>query len=227
MILLLHLQYKIIMMKIALFGGSGRIGQHFLKQALDSGHEVIALVRNPEKINANHPNLTIIKGDILNQKDVEKTIKDSEISVSLFGHSFGNLKSSAKGLQTAGTENIISAMQTYGLKRIISLSGGALPFPAKDKPKFADKLAKFIMKLAVPKVLNDAESHLDVLQKSGLEWIIIRGARFIDIEKTGNYRIGWVGVNSGMQIGRADLAEFVINQLDDDTFNYQMPFISY
>lgn len=66
--------------------------------------------------------------------------------VSLFGH----VKGSPEWLQTNGTKNIISAMEKYDVERIISLSGGGLPFPEKDKPKFMDHLIRAIMKVAVP-----------------------------------------------------------------------------
>ena len=80
-----------------------------------------------------------------------------------------------------------------GGKQIISLSGGGLPFPQKDKPKFIDHLMRGIMKIAVPKVLNDAIAHHQVLEQSDLDWMIVRGPRLTLGEKTGKYRIGSVG----------------------------------
>jgi hypothetical protein len=114
-----------------------------------------------------------------------------------------------------------------GGKQIISLSGGGLPFPQKDKPKFIDHLMRGIMKIAVPKVLNDAIAHHQVLEQSDLDWMIVRGPRLTLGEKTGKYRIGWVGVNSSTQISRADLADFILKQVQHFEFSKQMPFVSY
>lgn len=211
------------MKKIALFGGTGQTGSEFLELALERGYSVKALVRTPEKLRISHPNLEVIQGDVLNKKDVDTCIIDTEIVVSLFGH----VDKSPEWLQTEGTKNIVTAMQKNGLTKIISLSGGGLPFPEKDQPKFADKMIRFIMKIFVPKILNDAIAHYEVLEKSGLDWIIVRGPRLTNEPKKGEYRVGWVGVNASTKIGRADLAEFILNQLESDEFIRQMPFVSY
>ncbi len=211
------------MKTIALFGGTGQTGQQFLEQALSKGYTIKALVRTPEKITQQHPNLTLIKGDVLNQKDVSKALEETDIVVSLFGH----VKGSPAGLQTDGTKNIIAAMKQHGLREIISLSGGGLPYPEKDKPKFADYMIRTIMKMAVPKVLNDAIEHHQVLQQSGLDWMIVRGPRLTNEPKKGTYRVGWVGVNASTSIGRADLADFILKQVEQFTFKQEMPFVSY
>jgi putative NADH-flavin reductase len=211
------------MKKIALFGGSGKTGSLFLEKALADGYAIQALVRTPAKISLEDSKLEIIKGDVLNANEVEKAIANTDAVVSLFGH----VKSSAQWLQTQGTENIVKAMQTHNLKRIISLSGGGLPYPEKDEPKLADKMIRLIMKVAVPKVLNDAIKHHKVLQESNLDWTVIRGPRLTDDPETGNYRQGWVGVNASTKIGRADLADFILKVLKEDSFKHQMPFVSY
>jgi putative NADH-flavin reductase len=211
------------MKKIALFGGSGRTGQHFLEQALAEGYDVRALVRDPKKISQQSDQLKLIVGDVLQPEDVDKTVQGSDIVVSLFGH----VKGSPEWLQTNGTKNIISAMQKHGVERIISLSGGGLPFPEKDEPKFADRLIRGIMKIAVPKVLKDAIEHAKVLRESDRKWVIVRAPRLTDGERVGEYREGWVGVNASTKISRADLADFILKQVEDEKYNQQMPFVSY
>ncbi len=211
------------MKKIALFGASGQTGKEFLKKALEKGYLVKALVRSPEKIEVTHPNLEILKGDVLNAPDVQSTVTGCEIVVSLFGH----VKGSPDWLQTNGTKHIVAAMKQEKISEIISLSGGGLPYPEKDQPKFADQAIRFIMKVAVPKVLNDAIEHHQVLKNSGLKWVIVRGPRLTNDVKKGSYRVGWVGVNAGTKIARADLADFILKQVEDEQFQYQMPFVSY
>ena len=210
------------MKTIALFGGSGRTGQPFLTQALAQGYAVKALVRSPEKISTQHDQLTLVKGDVLNYDDVRKTVADTDVVVSVFGH----VKGSPEWLQTNGTKNIVQAMKEEGVGRIISLSGGGLPFE-KDEPKFADKAIRFIMKVAVPKILNDAIEHAKVLRNSGLEWTIVRGPRLTDDPKKDDYRVGWVGVNASSKVGRADLADFILRLVEDTQYDHQMPFVSY
>jgi putative NADH-flavin reductase len=142
--------------------------------------------------------------------------------VSLFGH----VKGSPDWLQTNGTKNIVLAMRKEGIRKVISLSGGGLPYQ-EDKPKVPDHLIRFIMKVFVPRILNDAIAHAQVLKESNLDWVIIRGPRLTDGDKKGHYRVGWVGVNASTQIARADLADFIVKQVEDTAFIKKMPFVSY
>ncbi len=209
------------MKKIALFGGTGRTGRKFLDKALANDYKVTALARDTSQLKP-HKHLVGIQGDVLNQEDVNHVVKNSDIVVSLFGH----VKGSPKGLQTKGTTHIINAMQKYDVKRIISLSGGGLPFPEKDEPKFIDKLIRTIMKIAVPKILNDAINHAEVLRKSDRDWMIVRAPRLTDDKEKGQYKVGWVGVNASTKISRTDLADFILKQIEDTKFSKQMPFVS-
>ncbi len=209
--------------RIALFGGTGQTGSLFLEKALSQGYSLKALVRTPSKLTISHQELEVIEGDILNSEDVARTIQDCEVVVSLFGH----VKASPEWLQTNGTKHIVSAMKTLGLKKIISLSGGGLPFPEKDAPKFVDKLIRTIMKITVPKILNDAIAHYEVLKKSELDWIIVRGPRLTNEAPKGTYQVSWVGINSGTKIARGDLADFILQQVEEEQFVRQMPFVSY
>ena len=209
------------MKTIALFGATGQTGSEFLKLALEKGYKLKALVRTPEKVNLQHENLKVLQGDVLVEADVEKTIKDTDIVVSLFGH----VKGSPEMLQTNGTKNMIRSMKRNTINRIISLSGGGLPYE-KDKPKFVDKMIRTIMKIAVPKVLNDAVAHAELLKKSDVDWIIVRAPRLTNDAAKGNYKEGWVGVNASTKLTRADLADFILKQVEDTKYNKQMPFVS-
>ena len=83
------------------------------------------------------------------------------------------------------------------------------------------------MRLAVPHVLTDAQGHADVLRASGLQWEIVRGPRLTNDPARGQYRVGWVGVNASTSIGRADLADFMLKQLEGDTYVRGTPAIAY
>jgi putative NADH-flavin reductase len=208
--------------RIALLGASGQTGRIFLKKALESGYSVRALVRNPQKLQIKHQDLEVIQGDVLNPTDVEHLVKGCSQVVSLFGHVTG----SPKWLQTDGTKNIVNAMKAEGIEKIISLSGGGLPFPEKDNPKFADYTIRLLMRVFVPKILTDAIEHHKVLDESGLKWVIVRGPRLTNDTPKGDYRVGWVGVNASTKISRGDLADFILTQLEDEKYLYQMPFVS-
>lgn len=220
---MLGLFKKRSMKKVALFGATGQTGRIVLEKLLHQGYHVKALVRNPQKVPITHEALEVIKGDVLDEIQVAEAISQTDLVLSLFGQ----VTDSPPLLQTRGTAHIIKGMKVHGVKKIISLSGGGLPFPSKDEPKVVDKLIRMLMRLAVPKLLDDAIKHHQVLEESGLDWIIVRGPRLTNEPERGRYRVGWVGVNASTKIGRADLANFILSQIDDDRFIQQMPFVSY
>jgi len=207
---------------LALFGATGKTGQQVLTHALDAGHSVRALARRPEAITLSNDRLVVVQGDVLDAAAVRETVDGTDAVVSVFGQ----VKGSSPTLQTDGTQNIIEAMAEKGIRRIISLSGGGLPAEAHDQPKVPDKIIKFLLKRLSPQVLADAETHLDVLRRSGLDWTVARGPSLTDAPATGTYRVGWVGVNASTQIARADLARFILTQLDDTQFVHELPFVS-
>ncbi|MHA7293611.1 NAD(P)-dependent oxidoreductase [Arthrobacter sp. HLT1-21] len=207
---------------LAVFGGSGRTGRLVIEQALAAGYAVRALARSGLSIPQTNSRLTVIEGDVLDAKAVARVIDGSDAVISVFGQ----VKGSPAFLQTDGIRNITAAMAGHGVRRIVSLSGGGLPDPGHDRPKMPDHIIRTLLKLLAPKVLRDAKEHLIVLQESGLDWVVVRGPRLLDQPYSGRYRVGWVGVNASTSIGRADLAEFIVRQVTDETYLHQLPLVS-
>lgn len=208
-------------MKLAIFGATGRTGMPLVKQALDAGHEVVALVRTPAKMPLEHKQLTMIQGDVLNIPDVEKTVQGADAVISVLGPS----KGAPKDMQTRAIGNIIAAMQKYGVKRLVSLTGAGVPAP-QDKPKLMNHLIKFALKTLAGDVLRDSERAIGLIQQSPLDWVIVRGPMLNEKPHTGTYRVGWVGVNTSARISRADVADFMLKEVTDTTYLHQMPMVS-
>lgn len=209
------------MTTIALIGGPSKTGRRVLDRALDAGHTVRALVRDPAKLDREHKNLTMIRGDVLDPAAVAATVSGADVVLSLFGQ----VKGSPRTLQTDGTRIIVQAMKAAGVARIVTLSGGGLRDP-QDRPKVADRVIRVLLKLLSGHVLADAEGHLEVLRASGLDWTVVRGPRLTEAPGRGHYRQGWVGVGTGTSISRDDLADFILTQVQDRSFVGRMPFLS-
>lgn len=207
---------------IALFGATGKTGRRVLRQALDQGLSVRALARDPNKIGVADDQLTVIGGDVLNARSVDRVVEGVDVVLSVFGH----VKGSPDGLQEEGTRLIVEAMKHHGVTRIVTLSGGGLRADGKDQPKLPDRIIRGLLKLLSGKILADAEAHLEVLQQSGLEWTVVRGPRLTEDAGTGSYGVGWVGGDSTTKISRDDLAEFLLTQIDDRQYVREMPFVS-
>jgi putative NADH-flavin reductase len=213
------------MKTIALFGITGRTGKPLQSLLLNKGYHIKALVRTPENFTAKHPSLSLIQGNILNAEDVERTVEGADVVISVIGHVSGDAQST--NVQTTGTLNILSAMGKHGIKRLLSLTGGAVPYKQHDKPKFPDKAIAFIMNLVAKDVLADGIAHAELIQKSNTEWTIIRGPRLLEKPPEGSYRVGWVGVNASTSITYGDLAQFIADEVEQGKHIHSMPFVSH
>ncbi|MBO0939095.1 NAD(P)H-binding protein [Fibrella sp. HMF5335] len=214
------------MATIAVFGGTGRTGIHFVRQALDAGHSIQALVRNPTKMPMAHPQLKLIKGDALNPADVDRTIRGSNGVVSLLGQD----KASQPDLQTRATQLIIHSLKQHNLRRLISLTGGGVRDQAHDKPGFVDNLIVFIMKnvagAGARNALMDGISHAELIRQSGLDWTIVRGPMLTDEPTKGIYQVGYVGTVKGIKLTRADLAAFILKEWETGQWKGKFPFVT-
>lgn len=206
-------------MRLTVFGASGRTGRPLVQQALEAGHDVVAFVRDPAKLPLQDERLTVVQGDAMG--DIESVVRGSDAVLSTLGQS----KGSPKDLQTLATRNIVVAMKKYGVKRLVSLTGAGVDAP-EDQPKMINHIIKFALKTLSGAVLQDALGHVDVIKSSNLDWVIVRGPRLTEGPRTNNYRVGWVGVNTGTSISRADLADFMLKQVTDNTYLRKMPMVS-
>lgn len=193
-----------------------------VEQALEMGHEVTAFARDAAGVPVRHERLRVVTGDVTDAKAVDGAVAGRDAVLIALGHT----KTSAKDVQEVGTANIVAAMKKHGVRRVVSLTGAGVRDP-KDEPKLFDRVIVAALKLLQRDVLEDAERHAGVLRESGLDWVIVRGPVLNDGPRTGEYRVGYVGKNSGSKISRADVADFMLKQLTDDGHLRAAPMVSY
>ena len=208
-------------MKLAIFGAAGRTGIPLVQQALEEGHEVVALVRTPSKLSIGNQRLTVVQGDVTHLADVERVVQGADAVLSVLGH----VKGSEADILTHAIRNIITAMDKYHVKRLVSLSGASIQ-AQQDKPKLVNRLIKFYTQATTGSLLKDAEQQFMVLQNSDVDWVVVRGPMLTEGPHTGTYRIGWTGVNTGIRVSRANVADFMLKQVTDRTYLRQAPLIS-
>jgi putative NADH-flavin reductase len=209
-------------MKIIVFGASGGTGIEIVKQALATGHLVTAYVRNPAKINIQHNNLIVLQGDVMDANAVEKAVAGQEAVISALGPT----RPPAAGMMETAAHNILSAMKKAGIGRLVSTTGAGVRHP-QDQPKLMDHIMKGLLTLLAGDVLKDSAANVAVLRASNIDWTIVRFPRLIDGPKTGKYRVGYIGKDSGSQLSRADGADFVLKELTEKQYIHQMPVVSH
>jgi len=202
-------------MKIVLWGATGLTGREILFQALSAGYEVKAAVRKPEQIKVEHANLTIVLGDALNPQSVQEAVAGGEVVISALGT--GSTLAQARKPTTVYSEgfaNIVAAMRKHDIRRFIALVAvGTVPDP--NEPLIHKQIIRRILK-ANYNDIRKAEKNV-LANCDDLDWIGIRPMKLMNTPRTGKYRIA---VNflppNGVEISRADVAEFMLKQMNTD-----------
>lgn len=203
-------------MKIIIFGANGLTGREILKQAIDYGHKVIAIVRNPNSIDLKHSNLTIKEGDVLKLQSFEDVIKDSNVVLSAIGS--GNSLSEARKptkLYSDGFKNIVTAMRKNNINRFIALlSVGTIPDPNEAL------IHKLMIRPMLKGTYDDMRRAENFLADcDDIDWTGIRPLRLNNKPRIGKYRTAKeILPPKGVNISRADVAELMLKQIDSEDY---------
>jgi putative NADH-flavin reductase len=199
-------------MKIVIFGASGTVGIELVKQALEQGYEVTAFVRSPEKLaNILNINLHIYKGDVLNAHDVENVLKNQDAILCALGD--GNVGK----IRSAGTKNIVDAMNKLGIKRLVCQTTLGMG----DSYQNLNFIWKYLMfGILLRKAFQDHKLQEESILKSNLNYTIVRPSALMPGEIKNEYKIGFDGnyKDLTLKISRKEVASFMINQLQTQTY---------
>jgi putative NADH-flavin reductase len=197
--------------RVAVFGASGRTGRLVTERALADGHEVTALVRDRGRLEVAGERLTVAEGDVLDLDDVRPAVRDVEAAVVALG---ARLKTDSPEVVSAGTRTVVTALEEAGGRRIVLLSIMGVGDSLGD----AGPLARRIISLAMGEDLADRALGEEAVSGSSREWVIVRPTRLSGGRARGRYRAG-PDIRAGVlaHASRADVADFLVAQLTDDT----------
>ena len=197
-------------MRLLVFGATGGTGRQCVDQALAQGHQVTAFVRQPAALAVQHPDLTIIQGDIADQDVVQRAIPGHDVVLSALGTRGG------PSALVEGTRNILAAMQTHGVRRSLWVSS----LGAGDSLQQMGWLSQtLIVKGLLRKAIEEKNAQEQIIVASRGDWIIARPGGLTDGPLTGTYRVTGPGDKVGRpSISRADVADFMLKNLSDDRY---------
>ena len=209
-------------MKLVIFGSTGGTGRELIKQALDLGHDVTAYARDPTKIeDTQHSSVKVVRGDVLDLAAVESAVQGHEAVFITIGA--GSRRTT---IREEGTRNIVEAMQGTDVKRLICQSSLGVGDSRTNLPFFTKYI---IVGVFLRHAFADHERQEAVVTQSSLDWTIVRPPHLKDGPRTGVYRHGFLTTDTQIKgwISRADVADFMLKQLVDDTYLHQTPGVSY
>jgi putative NADH-flavin reductase len=212
------------MATVLIIGASRGIGLEVAKRALEAGHTVRALARSAGRIRIDHPNLIKVSADALDQSALARALKGVDAVIQTLGVSAEpDMILKPVRLFSDSTRALIAAMNEIGVRRLIALTG----FGAGDSRNRGGCLYNTAFRLFLRRAYDDKDVQEELIQESGLDWVIARPVILFNGSRTGRYRIlveprSWrIGF-----ISRADVADFLVKQIDDDTYLGKTPVLT-
>jgi putative NADH-flavin reductase len=198
-------------MKLAIFGASGKTGTELVKQALEQGHTVTAFVRDPARLAIEDENLTFITGDVFDPVSVDQAVLGQDAVVVALGAGSDLQKTTVR---TTGTINIIESMQKNDVKRLVVVTAMGVGESWDDLSLFN----KLFFATLLRSSRTDHEAQEVAVKESGLDWTIIRPSGLTDTPLTGVYDVGQNISAATSKIARADVADLILKELQQNMY---------
>jgi putative NADH-flavin reductase len=205
-------------------GASKGIGLETVKAALDAGHIVRAMARQADRIPVRSPDLEKISGDALDPSAVRTALEGVDVVAQTLGVSAGPaMMFKPVSLFSEATRVLVTAMKEGGVDRLISVTG----FGAGDSRNRGGCVYNTALQLFLRPAYEDKDEQELLIQESGLDWVIVRPVVLTNGSRTGAYHVlldprSW---RAGF-ISRADVADFVVRQFDDDRYLGKAPVLT-
>lgn len=207
------------MARIALFGATGTIGGRVLHEALGRGHQVTAVVRDPERL-PDPDGAAVTRGDVLDPSSVAEAAEGHDVVVSAFGPGSGDpgtivaaAKSLIGGVQTLGGDaSSRPRLVTVGGAGSLRTAGGRQVWDQEDVPEPV---------LAVMRAHGEALDFLLTVPVEEVHWTSLSPAALIAPgELTGTYRLGLddliVDAEGLSRISTEDYAVALVDEIERD-----------
>ncbi len=201
-------------MRLLIVGATGGTGRQLIAQALERGHTVTALVRNPSKLQLRHLQLKTVQGDVLDYDSVEAAVRGQDAVVSALGHKRYFYPTR---ILSEGTRNILRAMETHGVPRLVCETSLGIGDSAGRMGLY---YTLFVIPVILPFYFWDKTRQEQLIAASNVDWVIVRPGALSNAKGRGTYRHGHRlgSFIFTVRISRADVADFMLKQLQDDMY---------
>ena len=196
-------------MRLVVLGATGGTGLEIVRQAVERGHSVTALVRSPDRLTPFGERIQVQQGNLLDSAELERVIRNHDAVLSGFGPRVPVSKADAHLLERFALA-LSRAMARAGVRRVV-VESVAFLFKNSILPP-----AYLLGRLFFPRVVADAAAMERIFGESGLEWTMVRPPELTGKAYTGKYRVHEGRLPFfGFKVSRADVADFMIEAVEN------------
>ncbi|MEU7013488.1 NAD(P)H-binding protein [Streptomyces sp. NPDC046385] len=198
-------------MKLTVFGATGGIGREIVRQALASGHEVTAVVRDPAGFDVVGDRLEVFRSDLSDPEALRGAVAGRDAVLS----GLGARSRADAGVAARLTRSVLRAMEAAGTRRLLVVSAAPVG-PVPDGQAVVDRAMLAIINSVLKDVYTDLRAMEAELAASATDWTSVRPPKLTNKPLTGRYR-SVVGGNPprGRSLARADVAHAMLAMIDD------------
>jgi putative NADH-flavin reductase len=208
-------------MNILIIGATGPLGQQIIKQGATMSHGFTALARRPEALTDLPANLRVVKGDLTDPASLEAALVGQDVVVSAFGSKFSRKPTT---MLSDCTRHLVAAMQMQNVRRLICVTG----IGAGDSKGHGGWIYdRIVQPLLLNEIYQDKTRQEEVIRASSLDWTLVRPARLTNEPLLGDcLAVTDLAGFTTTSISRADVAAFLLRQIDSPEFLHRAPVIS-
>jgi len=221
-------------LNILVYGATGKIGTHVVTEALQRGHTVVAVSREPARITEQHENLSAVKGDLLDSASIMSLAAGQDVIIISVRGIIGKSRDPESALQRIAVEKVVDVLREMGeaAPRLIHV-GGSGTLEVRPGVLYASKIPKIFIPKNLELEIEGQVLALDYLRSvTDVNWSYATPAKnFTNGPRTGIFRIGGDAVlkdkKGRTRISRADFAVALINEAERDAHNKQRFSVAY
>ncbi len=199
-------------MKLTVFGATGKVGREVVRQALDAGHRVTAVVRDPARLDVSHPALEVVTvPGLTDPAPLLPALHGCDAAISCVGPRGPRDVTVA----SSTTRGILAALEASGVRRFVAVS--AVPVgPPADGERFNRRIQLQIVGTLLRGIYRDLARMEDEIRHSATDWTVVRPPKLTNKPLTGRYRTVVGGnVPHFRSMSRADTAHAMLAVLGD------------